>query len=52
MDYRKKYLNRTGFQRAGLATLPRTRRVRPGYDQEFTLQKGNITNGLQKKISK
>ena len=22
MDYRKKYLNRTGFQRAGLATLP------------------------------
>ena len=40
MDYRKKYLNRTGFQRAGLATLPRTKRVKPGYDQEFTLQKG------------
>ena len=40
MDYAKKYLNRTGFQRAGLATLPRTKRVKPGYDQEFTLQKG------------
>ena len=37
----KKYLNRTGFKDGmGVAALPRIRRVKPGYDQEFTLQKG------------